>query len=125
MLSWPALLLAPLIVLGELSIAYSLVSPSCASQHRGGLHAVAAVSLLVVLVLTALAWRAWRRPASPRPNAGQANGSLAAPTVTRADSEATEDRPHFIDQMAVVVGALSVLVCGALWAPIWLLSPCY
>jgi hypothetical protein len=125
MLSWPALLLAPLIALGELSVAYSLVSPSCASQHRGGLHALAGVSLLIVLAMTALAWHAWRRSSSSGANAGQAMGSRAAPRVTRADSGATEDRPHFVAQMAVVVGALSALVCLALWVPIWFLSPCY
>jgi hypothetical protein len=27
--------------------------------------------------------------------------------------------------MAVLVGSLSLLVCGALWLPIWMLSPCY
>jgi hypothetical protein len=125
MLSWPALLLAPLIALGDLSIAYSLVSPSCASQDRGGLHAVAVASLLIVLAMTALAWRAWRRPAAPRASGGRPTAAVVAPAVTRADCDATEDRPHFVDQMAVVVGSLSALVCVALWVPIWLLSPCY
>ncbi len=32
MLSWPALLLAPLIALGELSLVYALVTPACADQ---------------------------------------------------------------------------------------------
>jgi len=36
MLSWPALLLAPLVALSELSIAYSLVSPACAGVARAG-----------------------------------------------------------------------------------------
>ena len=40
MLSWPALLVAPLVALSQLSIAYSLVSPACAHQDRSVLHAV-------------------------------------------------------------------------------------
>jgi hypothetical protein len=75
--------------------------------------------------MTAIAWRAWRRQGATRPNAADANDAGAAPAVTRADSEAAEERPHFIDQMAVIVGALSALVCVALWVPIWFLSPCY
>lgn len=125
MLSWPALLLAPLIALSHLTIAFSLVGPACASQNHGGLHAVAAVSLLIVLAMTALAWRAWRRQAPPHAAASDAQGRGTAPAVTRADSEAAAERPHFIDQMAVVVGALSALVCVAMWVPIWFLSPCY
>jgi len=125
MLSWPALLLAPLVALAQLSIAYSLVTPACATQSRGGLHAVAVVSLIVVLVMTAMAWRGWRRhddPASPgrgAPNEGPERG------VTAAESDGAAKRPHFIALMALLVGALSALVSIALWLPIWFLSPCY
>jgi len=127
MLAWPALLLAPLIALSELSIAYALVSPSCASQDRTLLHAVAAVSLFLVLAMTVLAWREWRGD-------GDGDGSgvgvdalprVAVPGVTRADSADAAERPRFVAQMAVVVGALSTLVSVALWLPVWVLSPCY
>jgi hypothetical protein len=123
MLSWPALLLAPLVVLGQLSIAYSLVTPSCAGQDRSTLHAVAALSLLLVLAMTALAWRGWRRDAG---SVGAVEGRSAAPlAITRADGDAAGERPRFIALVSVIVGALSTLVCMALWVPIWLLSPCY
>lgn len=125
MLSLPALLLAPLIVLGELSIAYALVSPACASQSRGLLHAVAAGSLLVVLVLTALAWRDWRGHALARRDAADARDRSAVRAVTRADSGEAAERAHFVAQIAVVVGSLSALVCASMWLPVWLLSPCY
>ena len=125
MLSWPALLLAPLIALSELSIAYALVSPSCASQDRTLLHAVAAVSLFLVLAMTVLAWREWQGvDAIPVQGVGAPHAS-AAPTVTRADCADAAERPRFVAQMAVVVGALSTLVSIALWLPVWLLSPCY
>jgi len=125
MLSWPALLLAPLIALGELSIAYALVSPSCASQDRTLLHAVAAVSLFVVLAMTVLAWREWHAD-GPSPGDGpDARQRLTVPTVTSADSADAAERPRFVAQIAVVVGALSTLVSIALWLPVWVLSPCY
>ena len=124
MWSWPALLLAPLVALGELTVVYSMVSPACASQQRGGLHAVAAVSLLVVLAMTALAWRDWRGH-DTRERRGVSGVAGESSAVTRADSDEAAQRPHFIALMAVIVGALSALVCVALWIPVWLLSPCY
>ncbi|HSC65664.1 MAG TPA: hypothetical protein VLD35_18640 [Caldimonas sp.] len=125
MQSWPALLLAPLIALGQLSIAYALVSPSCASQDRSSLHAVAAASVLLVLAMTVFAWRDWWRPdATPAADADPRRAPTV-PTVTRADSGDAQERPHFVAQIAVVVGALSTLVAITLWLPIWILSPCY
>jgi len=44
--------------------------------------------------------------------------------VTLADSSGASARPRFVDLVALVVGALSALVCAALWLPIWMLSPC-
>ena len=118
MLSWPALLLAPIVVLGQQSIAYSLVTPACAQQSRSVLHAVAAVSFVLVLAMTAMAWRAWRGHPAPSHGAGGERD------VTVADGGGASARPRFVDLVAVVVGALSALVCIALWLPIWMLSPC-
>jgi hypothetical protein len=119
--SWPALLIAPLVALGQLSIAYSLVTPECMRQGRSALHGVAVVSLLLVLAMTAMAWLAWRRHAS----AAAAGNGAGTRVVTRADGSGASERPHFVELIAVLVGALSALVCVALWLPIWLLSPCY
>lgn len=116
MRSWPALILAPLVALTDLSILYALVTPSCGRQDRAGLHAVAALSLLIVIVLTLVAWRAWQR---------ESNRSAAKTAVTASDDSAAARRPGFIDLVAMLVGALSLLVCVALWLPVWLLSPCY
>lgn len=124
MLSWPALLVAPLVALSQLSIAYSLVTPACGRQDRSSLHAVAIVALLLVLAMTAMAWLAWRR----RSDAGSRPADVpqvGMRPVTAADGHGASQRPHFIDLIAVVVGALSALVCVALWLPIWFLSPCY
>ena len=125
MLSWPALLLAPLVALGQLSIAYSLVTPACASQDRNALHGVAAVSLIAVLAMTAMAWRAWRQHSGASHARADARFEGGAPPVTHADGDRADQRPHFIALVSLLVGALSVLVCIALWLPIWFLSPCY
>lgn len=121
MLSWPALLIAPLIALSQLSIAYSLVTPECARQDQTALHAVAAVALLLVAAMTAMAWRAWRDRRDQEVAAAAAN----ARPVTVADGDGASQRPRFIELIAVLVGALSVLVSVVLWVPIWVLSPCY
>nr|HET7859278.1 hypothetical protein [Caldimonas sp.] len=119
MLSWPALLLAPLVALAQQSIAYALVTPACAQPSRGVLHAVAAVSLVLVLAMTAMAWRAWRAPPAP----GEVRGDERA--VTFADGIGASARRRFVDLVAVAVGALSALVCVVQWLPIWMLSPCF
>ncbi|MBV9891378.1 MAG: hypothetical protein JO090_10895 [Rhizobacter sp.] len=116
MLSWPALLLAPLVALGQQTVTYALVTPSCAQQSRTALHAVAAVALVLVLAMTAMAWRAWQGDATaPRDRARN---------VTTADGVGASARPRFVELIAVLVGALSALVSIALWLPIWMLSPC-
>ena len=123
--SWPALLLAPLIALADLSVVYSLVTPACMRQDRSGLHAVAAASLVIVLALTMLAWRAWRDETGRVHGHAMAAMAQGPRDVTRADGDAAADRQRFVALIAVLVGALSGWVCVALWLPIWLLSPCY
>ena len=124
MLSWPALLVAPAVALGQLSIAYALVTPACARQDQISLHAVSAASLLIVVALTLLAWRAWRRHPESALRPADAPARDGGSGVTAAESGAAPRRPHFVDLMAVLVGALSALVCVALWLPVWFLSPC-
>ena len=123
--SWPALLLAPLIALADLSVVYSLVTPACMRQDQSGLHAVAAASLVIVLALTMLAWRAWRDETARVQGDATVAMAQGPRDVTGADGDAAADRQRFVALIAVLVGALSGLVCVALWLPIWLLSPCY
>lgn len=122
--SWPALLLAPLVALSQLSIAYSLVAPECGRQDRSGLHAVSVVSLLIVLVLTAMAWLAWRQRARGSESDGAAAHGERRRAVSAASGDEATQRPSFIALIAVLIGALSALVSVALWVPIWFLSPC-
>jgi hypothetical protein len=112
---WPALLLAPLLALGQQSIVYALVTPSCARQGGLVLHLVSAAALLLCLLMTGLAWHAWRT---------RARAAGGVPTVTDSDSGAAASRPGFVALLATLVGALSTLVVAALWLPVWMLAPC-
>ena len=125
MRSWPALLIAPLIALADQSIIYALVTPACMRQDRSDLHAMAGAALVVVLALTMLAWRAWRDGSATLDRNAKDSTADGQRDITHADGDAAADRQSFIALVAVLTGALSVLVCVALWLPIWLLSPCY
>lgn len=116
MRSWAPLFVAPVIALADLSVLYAMVTPSCARQDRIGLHAVAALSLVVVIWLTILAWRIWRKES-------RRSGEEVAASVVRGSSTARQ--PSFIDLVAMLVAGLSLLVCVAFWLPVWLNSPCY
>ena len=108
-MSWPALILAPLLALAEQSIAYALATPGCAHQHEASLHLVPLVFLLAALVATAMAWAEARRSAA---GAGH------------ADADRLGANRHFIACAATGVGALSSLAILAMWVPLWWLPPC-
>jgi hypothetical protein len=115
MRSWPALLLAPLLVLAQQSVSLALATPSCRQQATLALHAVAGGTLLLVVVLTALAasgWQAHRLPGDPAPGRPE-----------RDDTRALRRR-RFVAALAVAVGALCALLSLAMWFPVWTLSPC-
>jgi len=57
MRAWPALILAPLIALGSISLGYALVTPACERGLMWLLHAVILSSLGMALATTALARR--------------------------------------------------------------------
>jgi hypothetical protein len=95
--SWPALLIAPLLVLAEQALAYALTPALCAAQRGEWLHAVAAVFTLGSAVLTLPAARLMRSP---------------------------DPMQRFFARMGTGVGALSTVVLLALWLPKWVLEPC-
>jgi hypothetical protein len=115
MRSWPALLIAPLLLLAQQSVALALATPSCRNQTTVAMHAVSAIALLAILLLTALAGSAWRAHRLVH------DASFASPR--REDTRALR-RARFVAALAVVVGLLSALVSLAMWLPIWVLSPC-
>jgi hypothetical protein len=97
MAAWPALLIAPLLVLAEQVLAYALTPALCAVQRGEWLHMVAAVFTLASVVLTLLAARAMH---------------------------STDPPQRFFARLGTGVGALSTLVLLALWLPKWVLEPC-
>lgn len=111
--TWLALIVAPSTALGVQSVMYALVTPSCASQSRVGLHAAAAVGLAIAVVLALLAFSDWslhhREPgASPDEDAGDRR------TARR-----------FLAIVGTAIAALSALVILAMWFATWVLSPCH
>jgi hypothetical protein len=113
---WPALLIAPLLGLADLSIAYALVTPACATQQTAWLHLASASFLGLSLLFTAMAIVEERRRKSDSLPRSEANHG--------ADSDADATRPLFTARVAVLVGLLSSLVIIGIWIPQWLLSPC-
>jgi len=104
--NWPALIVSPLLALANLTAVYALVTPSCSRQSTGAMQWLSVASLLLSLLFTLLAWRNQRRPAAATPG------------------DAASVRPHFLAQVAMMVGLLSSLVLFAMWIPQWIVSPC-
>ena len=117
---WPALLVTPLLALGHLSLAYALVTPSCARQDHATLHALTAASLLVSLLMTLPAWVIWRRLTRSE----EAGSEDARSRTSHTDASHARSRQPFLALVATLVGTLSTLVIVAMWLPLWVLPPC-
>lgn len=97
MKTWPALLLAPLLVLAEQSLALVLTPFACARQAGAWLHVVPAAFLLATLAIAVVA--------------------------TLAGAQAPPERKA-IARIAVVMGWFCAVVLVALWLPTWGIEPC-
>ena len=108
---WLALIVSPSIALACQSILYAMATPSCATQSRLELHAVAVASLVLTLAFTLLAHAGspWHHAGSPG-----ADDDHADPGTTRA----------FLARAAAAVSALSAFTVLAMWMVVWVLSPC-
>ncbi|NML13942.1 hypothetical protein [Azohydromonas caseinilytica] len=113
-MGWIALLLGPLLVLGDLGLTYSLIGPGCNLQQGSMLHLPMAASLILCLGLTLWAARTLRRTRQAQPVPGPGG----------ADPDAAQERRRFVAWLAVTLGALSCLVIAAMWLPVAVLSPC-
>ena len=109
---WPALLLAPSLVLIDVSLAHALATPSCASQSDRIVDAVIFGSLALAAAFTAVAGMEVRRLRS--------DPADAVPDGTLESGE----RRRFMAGVAFGTGALSCLVIVAVGIPQWVLSPC-
>ena len=108
--AWPALLIAPLLALLHVSVAFALVTPSCATQQVAWMHTASAGLLILALIFTAMAV--------------VRSGRLGPRQPVGADSDEMDNRARFVAWVAAMTGALSSLVIVAIWIPQWLLSPC-
>lgn len=105
---WASIVVAPIVYLANLSIAYALVPLACDTQRDLSVHLANGVTFVLMLVALALAWHA--RRASPRP-VGTAEDDL--------------DRDHFLSTIGLSVSALLVLAVAGQWSAQWVLSPCF
>lgn len=104
---WFALLLSPVLALADQGIAFSMAGWACGHQQALAIHATHLAFLIAAATSALLAWQAWR-------------GSVGA-----GGDGATPARRRFLAGLATASGALSTLVIAALWAPTWVLSPCF
>ena len=104
---WASIVLAPLVFLANLSLAYALVPLACATQRSTLLHLSNGVALVLVLTTTLLAWHTLLSPA-PK----------AAPRETVA-------RMTFLSHIGVWISALAALAVALQWSAQWWLDPCF
>jgi hypothetical protein len=107
MRSWPALVLAPSLVLADQSVAYAFVGWSCAHQHTAAVDIVHLAFLAATLVIAFFAGRALTAAG------GMAGGREGAPGDRR-----------MMALVALLAALLSALVIVAMWVPHWALAPC-
>ncbi len=103
---WPALIVAPLLVLSDQSIAFALVGWSCANQTMLAMHGAHLLFLVLSLAATLIAWQRWRET-----NLEPSHADGTAQT-------------HFLAGVATATGTLSTMAILAMWAAAWVLSSC-
>jgi hypothetical protein len=104
---WASIVVAPLVFLGNLSLAYALVPVACATQRSTLLHLSNGVALVLVLTSTLLAWHA-----------------LRSPTPKGAPREAAA-RMTFLSHLGIWISALAALAVALQWSAHWWLDPCF
>jgi hypothetical protein len=105
---WVGLLLPPVAVLADLTIAYALVPAACSARNTLPIHLVHGAGLMLVLAGGLTAWRTWRRLG------GQWPGSEGGP----------EARSRLLAGVGVLFSGLCGLVILAFWIAVFLLDPC-
>jgi hypothetical protein len=100
MFIWPALVIAPLLVLANLGLVQAMTGVGCEEQPDRATYGVALLCFLAVAVFTALAWR----------------------ETHRAEGVVSSHDRHFLAILATEAGALSGLSIAAMWLPRWALS---
>ena len=104
---WASIVLAPLVFLTNLSLAYALVPLACATQRTTLLHLSNGIALALVLTATLLAWHA-----------------LSSPPPKGAPREAAA-RMTFLSHLGIWMSALAALAIALQWSAQWWLDPCF
>ena len=103
---WFPLLLAPIFVLADQSIAYAASGWACANQRPIAVHGIHALFLIGCVAGVVMAWQLWS-------------------ATRRADGDERHHVRHFLSGVALASAVLSSAVIAAMWLPSWLLSPCF
>jgi hypothetical protein len=98
---WASIIVAPLVFLGSLSLAYALVPFACKLQSGLALDVTLGAALAFTLAALVSAWRA-RGEATARRN----------------------DVDRLLATVGISVSALSALAIAAQWGARWMLMPC-
>jgi hypothetical protein len=99
---WIALLIAPLLALTDLTVAYATVHWACAHQAQFVVHLVHVLFLAATAASTFAVWSVWR----------------AAPAVEGSA------QTHFLAGVATASAALSTAAIAAMWMPTWMIASC-
>lgn len=98
---WYGLIVAPLLALGDQSVAYAVVSWSCAHQTVVAIHLVHLLFLIAAALGAWLAFNAWH-----------------------AGERTKEQASHGLAAVALAIATLSTLTIAAMWIPAWMISAC-
>lgn len=107
-LLWTGALLPPIAALLDLNVGYMLVTQACLRQTTLPLHLVHLAGVIFTIAGGLIAWHAWREAGRSRP----------------ADEPGALGSTRFMGAVGVLTGVTFTLVTLALWAPVWVLSPC-
>lgn len=103
---WLALVVAPILALTDLTVAFATVSPACAHQLPLALHFVHGGFFVATLICTLAAWTAWRASAT-----APANGETPA-------------QARFLAGIATAAAALSTVAVMSMWSPVLVIPAC-
>jgi hypothetical protein len=107
-LIWTGALLPPIAALLDLNVSYMLVTQACLKQSMLPLHLVHLAGVVLTVAGGLVAWHAWREVGRAWP----------------ADEPGALGSTRFMAAVGVLGSAAFTLVTLALWAPVWVLSPC-
>ena len=103
---WFPLLLAPILVLADQSIAYATSGWACSHQDSIVLHVVHGVFLAACVIGAFTAFGLWRE-------------------VRAAPSDERQHVRRFLSGVSIASASLAALVIAAMWMPTWFISSCF